>query len=295
MSATRPSSGELSLGIFAKTFPGSDASTVLAAVRSAGYVTAQYNLACSGLPSMPDVVAPEVAADVARAAAQEGLSLAAVSGTFNMIHPDPAQRARGMARLRTLAEACGAMGTRLITLCTGTVDPEDMWRAHPDNDQPESWRALLVAMEQALEIAERYDLHLGVEPELANVVNSTEKAAALIRQLGSSRVKIVLDPANLFEVASLDEQRRVVSHALDLLAEHIVMGHAKDRWADGRFATAGQGVLDYPHYLKALKASGFSGPLITHGLAASEAAPVAEFLRGVAQAAGWTLSASVAP
>ena len=110
------------------------------------------------------------------------------------------------------------------------------------------------------------------------MVNSAERARALIDQIGSPRLRIVLDPANLFEVTSLQAQRDTVSAAIDLLADRIVMGHAKDRLEDGRFVAAGAGVLDYPHYLSRLKSIGFDGPLITHGLSAAEAPIVARFL-----------------
>ena len=65
------------LGIFAKTFPGVGPEPVLRAVAEAGFETAQYNFACSGLPSMPDSVAPEAAAEVARASASSGVSATA--------------------------------------------------------------------------------------------------------------------------------------------------------------------------------------------------------------------------
>lgn len=133
-------------------------------------------------------------------------------------------------------------------------------------------------METAIGIADRCDVDLGIEPELANVVNSAQKARRLIDEMRSPRIKIVLDPANLFETTTLDEQRTTVSAAIDLLADRIVMAHAKDRNPDGSFATAGKGVLDYAHYLGRLKAIGFTGSLITHGLAASEAKDVARFL-----------------
>ena len=64
------------------------------------------------------------------------------------------------------------------------------------------------------------------------------------------------------------------------------MGHAKDRTATGDFATAGKGVLDYPHYLARLKAVGFEGPLVTHGLSAREAPGVAAFLARTLAEAG---------
>ncbi|MDP4299993.1 sugar phosphate isomerase/epimerase family protein [Leptothrix discophora] len=276
----------MQLGIFAKTFPGRDPQTVLAAVRAAGYTATQYNMACSGLAAMPDAIEVPATQAVAQAARDHGIAMTAVSGTYNMIHPDVAVRETGQARLATLAAACAGLGTRVITLCTGTRDAHDPWRGHADNDTPEAWRDLLAAMETAIAIADRHDLLLGIEPELANVISSAQKARALIDQLGSDRLRIVLDPANLFEVASLAEQRETVAAAIDLLADRLVMGHAKDRHADGRFATAGTGVLDYPHYLACLTRVGFDGPLITHGLGADEAAGVATFLRGALAEAG---------
>ncbi|NEJ69706.1 TIM barrel protein [Rhizobium phaseoli] len=270
----------MKLGIFAKTFDGSEPSTVLNSVAQAGFTAAQYNMACSGLPPMPETITEAQARSVAEAARSGGVEIVAVSGTYNMIHPDPALREVGLRRLATLAERCAGMSTGLITLCTGTRDPIDQWKVHADNDTPAAWRDLLEAMEAAVAIAERYNVDLGIEPELANVVNSAEKAHRLITALKSPRIKIVLDPANLFEVATLNEQRRTVSSAIDLLADRIVMAHAKDRNPDGSFATAGKGVLDYGHYLGRLKAIGFSGSLVTHGLSASEAAGAATFLKG---------------
>ena len=271
----------MQLGIFSKTFDGKEPLGVLGAVRAAGYAAAQYNMACSGLAAMPDAMAPEVANAVAQAARAHGVEIAAVSGTYNMIHPDPQVRAAGHARLDVLAAACAGLGTRLITLCTGTRDANDQWKEHADNHGAEAWRDLLASMETAIAIADRYDIQLGIEPELANVVSSAPRARDLIDQLQSPRLRIVLDPANLFEVATLAEQRSTVAAAIDLLADRISLGHAKDRHADGRFATAGTGVLDYPHYLACLKRAGFDGPLITHGLSAQEAPGVAVFLQRV--------------
>lgn len=276
----------MKLGIFAKTFEGNDPQTVLQAVAHAGFACAQYNMACSGLPVMPDAVSAEAARAVAKAAGETGVAIIAVSGTYNMIHPDRNVREAGHRRLEALAARAADMGTGLITLCTGTRDPLDQWKDHHENDTPEAWRDLVQAMEQAIAIADRHDVDLGIEPELANVVNSARKARRLIDEMQSPRLKIVLDPANLFEIETLEEQRDIVSAAVDLLADRIVMAHAKDRSPDGRFATAGKGVLDYGHYLNRLKRIGFEGSLVTHGLGAEEAAGVAVFLNHHLQGGG---------
>lgn len=266
------------LGIFAKTFAGSDPLTVLQAAKAAGFAAVQYNMACSGLAAMPDALAPSQVAAVSDASRATGVAIAAVSGTYNMIHPDPAVRATGLRRLDLLIKNAAALGTNMVTLCTGTRDAQDQWRHHPDNATPEAWRDLLDEMAKACALAEPLGVKLGIEPELANVIDTVGRARALIDTLQSPALAIVLDPANLFEVAPLTAQRDLLSQAVDLLADRIIMAHAKDRDPAGGFATAGKGVVDFPHFLGRLQAAGFTGDLVTHGLAADEAAGVAAYL-----------------
>jgi sugar phosphate isomerase/epimerase len=102
----------------------------------------------------------------------------------------------------------------------------------------------------------------------------------LIDALGSPAPAVVLDPANLFEVA--EDRGDIIARAVDLLADRIVMAHAKDRDARGGFVAAGTGVVDFPAFVARLKASGFDGDLVTHGLTADEAPSVARYLRGLA-------------
>lgn len=238
---------------------------------------------------MPDHIPALVAQDVAVAAAKSGVSIAALSGTYNMIHPDPAVRSKGHERLAKLAAAAGAMKTNLITLCTGTRDPDNQWRDHRENRSAAAWKDLLASMEAVIGIADKYDIYLGVEPELANVINSAPSARRLLDELKSPRLKIILDPANLFETATHEEQRRLVAQAVDLLADSIEMGHAKDRSMTGGFTAAGRGVLDYSHYLACMRRIQFDGAIVTHGLSAGDAGEVASFLRTQLEAAGFTV------
>lgn len=269
----------MQLGIFAKTFPGTDPLTVLSAAKVAGFDGVQYNMACSGLERMPATITPAQTSAIAQAVRATGQRIFALSATWNMIHPDPAIRAKGHQRLATLAANAKAIGTNLISLCTGTRDPADQWRHHPDNATPEAWADLVVAFEAALQIADRHDLLLGVEPELANVVNCPAAARRLIDDLQSPRIRIILDPANLFEVNS--DPSDLIARAVDLLADRLIMAHAKDRAPDGSFTTAGTGVINFPHFIQSLKSSGFTGPLVTHGLSATDAPATAALLRGL--------------
>ena len=268
-------------GIFAKTFAAQGAAENFKAVRRAGYTTVHFNMSCVGLGPMPDVITNDVTQSIAEASRAAGVSLAGVSATYNMIHPDEAQRRDGMRRLGVMIAAARSMGTRFVTLCTGTRDPQDQWRFHPDNQSSDAWRDLLAEMESAVGMAEAHSIDLGIEPELANIVNSADAAQRLINDLASQRLRVVLDPANLFEVAGDTQQRDIIARSVDRLGDRIAMAQAKDRDAKGGFVAAGSGVIDYRHFIGRLKANGFDGPLVTHGLSEAEAPQVAHFLQEI--------------
>jgi sugar phosphate isomerase/epimerase len=265
----------MQLGIFAKTFDGASPAVVLPQVKVAGFDVAQYNMACSGLPSLPDEIPEPIIADIK---ASCSVPLVALSATYNMIHPDLDERERGHKRLRVLAKAAQSLRIPTVTLCTGTRDALDQWKHHPDNSSTSAWSDLIMSMHHAIAIAEHYDVTLGVEPELANVINSAAKARQLLDELKSPRVRIIFDPANLFEKESIDEQRRIISKAIEKLSHDITMAHAKDRTSDGTFVAAGLGVMDYRHFFAELRQANFQGPIITHGLSANQAPDVAAFL-----------------
>src|SRR5882724_7087803 len=147
----------MQLGIFAKTFVRSTVDQTLDAVLTHKLDCIQFNFACAGLESLPEKIDPVLAKRIGAAARERHIRMAAVSGTFNMIHPDAKQRADGFRRLDVIAAVCPTIGTNLITLCTGTRDPDDMWRHHPDNDSADAWRDLSSGMHQAVQIAQRYD------------------------------------------------------------------------------------------------------------------------------------------
>ena len=102
-------------GIFAKTFNRESAGEALTAARNAGFRTVQFNMACTGLPSMPDQLPASVLEAVREAIRKTPMPVAGLSGTFNMIHPDPAVRRTGLQRLEVLAAACPHLGADLAT------------------------------------------------------------------------------------------------------------------------------------------------------------------------------------
>ncbi|NBD25438.1 sugar phosphate isomerase/epimerase family protein [Paenibacillus glycinis] len=273
------------IGIFAKTFKRDSLAETLDAVRAHGFASMQFNMACAGMASMPERYDEAVALRVREEAAGRGIAIEAVSGTFNMAHPDPAARAEGLARLEHLAAMCVHMDVRIVTLGSGSRDPLDMWKAHPDNRSAEAWRDMLDCMARALPIAERHGVVLALEPEAANVVNDARSARRLLDTLQSRHLKIVFDAANLVAGRDCASWSGTLQEAADLLAEEIVLAHAKDIRAgagsEPAFAAVGQGDLDFAGYLRLLRTAGFDGPLVMHGLEEREAAGSLAFLQNL--------------
>lgn len=268
------------LGIFARTFARSNLEETLDAVQAHGLSQVQFNMMCAGLDPLPNTIPPSVCDRVRNAMTARELTMAAVSGTYNMAHPDNSKRQSGAQRLGALAQVCSFLGTSVITLCSGTRDEHNMWRYHPANGTKQAWTDMLGSMESAVTLAEENDVVLVVEPEVSNVVDSAEKAKRMLGEIQSEHLKIVIDAANLFPTGTLDRQQEILDSAFQLLGEHIIMAHAKDLKADGAAGheAAGTGLLDYDHYIALLRGISFNGPLIMHSLEESQVADATSFL-----------------
>jgi sugar phosphate isomerase/epimerase len=306
------------LGIFARTFPRPTLEETLDAIVDQGLYHVQFNLSCVGLPTLPERLDENHCVWIARSFRQRGLTMAAISGTFNLCDPDAARLQDNLHRLEILAAGCRWLDTRIITLCTGTLDPEDMWRWHPENVRRSTWNTLVASVRQALEIADRHEVTLAFEPELNNVVNSVAKARRLLDEIGSPWLKVVIDPANLIRPGELPRASEILEEAFDWLGSDIVLAHAKnprkdespgrnpalservdsaDFWAlvrelaadvlrgkmtIGLSETQHGGLYEifsfYYHYFQWLNTIQYGGTIVIHGLPESEVGPTSDLL-----------------
>lgn len=273
----------MQIGIFTSVFERTNLARRLEAVRQLGLNCVQFDLGSAGVASMPDRIEPALCDHIRAAFSAQGVTMSAINGTFNMIHPDPNARREGLRRLHELALNCERLGTSVITLCTGSRDPESMWRRHPDNDTPDAWNDLLHTMEEALTLTEETGVTLAFEPEVSNTVDSARTARLLLDTLQSPRLKVVMDGANIFHTGELPQMRAILTEAIDLLGPDIALAHAKDLDHDGDAGhlAAGTGLLDYPLYLSLLQRTGFTGSLILHGLTETQAPDSVAFLRNL--------------
>jgi sugar phosphate isomerase/epimerase len=295
----------MELGIFAKTFPRTTLEETLDAVVAHGLKHVQFNLSCVNLQTLPERLDPDQCAGIARALRDRGLTMSAISGTFNPLaghkflqiphigkaredfekdfdrYEDAVGSLPDFDRLELLASCCQWLDTRIITLSTGTRDAHHVWRWHGQNVSRQTWNALVERLNRIVEIGDRYQVVMAFEPELSNVVNSVCKARRLLDEIHSPWLKVVLDLSNLIRPDDIPRMGGVIDEAFDWLGDDVALVHVKELSADGHPGdlAPGQGILDYGFILNELERIGYNGTLIMHGLSEDQVEPGVKFMR----------------
>jgi sugar phosphate isomerase/epimerase len=269
------------LGVMAREAQRPTITETADVLEAMGLQAVQFNFSCLGLPTLPEVIDPALCAEIRQTFESRRLRIAALSGTFNPIHPDPQIREAGVSGVKKLCAACQGLGASLITLGAGSYDPDNMWGWHPQNSSAQARRELIETFRQIIPVAENHEVTLAFEPEITTVISTIPQSVELVEEIGSPYLRIVIDPANLFSPAMLPRMPEMLREMVTQVAPYLALAHAKDIGeadAAGRTmhpAAIGKGKLDFDLYLKLLSEVGYSGAIIMHGLKEDEM-PVAK-------------------
>jgi sugar phosphate isomerase/epimerase len=198
-----------------------------------------------------------------------------------MAHPDAKVREAARAGFQNVVGAAREMGAPIVSLCTGSRDPHDMWKFHAENDSDEAWEDLRSELEFALRVAQEAGIRLAIEPEPANVIRDAVAAKRILNEMASSHLGILLDAANLLTPETLSRQHEVIEEATGLLGDALLLAHAKDIDASGKVVAPGEGEVNLMAFTKALRRAGYDDALIAHGFAAEKAGAAAKVLQRI--------------
>lgn len=165
-----------------------------------------------------------------------------VLGVFtNLIEPDDAELEQNLAYFERMMQIAAVNGIPTVVTECGFVRGS---RGLDAEVYEEVFQRLLDSFRWLLERADRYDLNIALEPCVIDIVPSAKRTADFIAQLGSPRVKVLLDPANLLANSSEEDMFRY-------LAPHIAYLHGKDRKVNDRSGSlVGEGDVNWPLFLK---------------------------------------------
>lgn len=276
---------DVQLGLMTHHIHRSDIDGVADAIAGYGLSSVQLNLDSAGLPEIPDAFDGALAERIRAAFARHDIRIGAVSGTFNMIDPDRARLEEHIRRFPVLMQWCRALDCSVVSACTGTRNPNSMWRHHPDNARPEAWLDMRRTLDRLLPVAESHGVVVAFEPEVVNVVDTAAKARRLIDEVASPSLRVIMDPANYFHPDMLPQMDAALEEVFQNVGAYIALAHAKDVRGPNPGGTecvrpaAGTGVLDYARYMQLLQRSGYDGALVMHSLDEAEVPASAAYVR----------------
>ena len=261
------------IGIFSDIAPGTDAERA-SAISAAGFDCVQLRV---GLPT--EAIDERALAALAAPYRDHGIAVVAIAGYTNLVHPDPALREAGVARVERLLAASAEAGCGPVCTESGSRHAERIRPDHPANVGPVAWRDLLDVLGRLLDAARRDGGVLAIEGYVKHVARSLESLRLLADEL--PELRFVCDPFNLVPEVELPTHRESFAAVVDWVAPRIAVAHAKDlRWDDGELSTprAGTGQADWACYAHLLRQHLPDAPLILEHLRWDEAARTREFV-----------------
>lgn len=249
-----------------------------------GFHATQFSYVSIGEDEMLKDVNEDMVQRILVASKKYDVEIVAVNATFNMVDANEQTLQENIRRMEVMCKTNQMLGCNILTLCTGSMSTDNMWKYHPDNELETSWAKMVGTMERVVRIADKYKMYLALETEASNIVSTPEKARCIMDQIGYKRLKMIIDCANLFHVGSAHRENvtPIIQHAFECFGKDIILAHGKDiAESDGiDFAPVGEGIIDYDLFLQLLKKYSYKGNMVLHGIYKETLmTPSVEFIR----------------
>jgi sugar phosphate isomerase/epimerase len=212
---------------------------------------------------------PAMRRRIRAAFADAGVEVLSQGAYMDLSAEDDTQRRENLdyfaARLRMMHE----MGGEVLVTESGP-QPEE------PSAQRAAWDRFRASLAELIPIAAAEGVAIGLEPSRAQVLKDAATARLLLHEFGTDRLKVMIDPANILGLETLEEM-------FATLRGSIFQGHAKDVILGGEkpvYPPAGQGQLEYPLYVRLLREHSVPALVIEY-VTEEDFAGVRDYLQGV--------------
>ena len=186
---------------------------------------------------------PERAKEIAETYRAAGIAIDALGVYATLIHGDAAERKAHLAYFEALMKTGAHMGVRVFLSEMGHWHPPGPAPAVAYDWQDDVWKVAVATGQELGRMAEANGATVLLEPIYRSLLASAKRTRLFLEEVGSTRVRAQLDPANLLEVNDLEEM-------FAQLKPWIGGIHAKDRKLHVTAGVAaGQGDLDYRKFV----------------------------------------------
>ena len=175
---------------------------------------------------------------------QAGITIDSIGVYTNLIHPDAEEREANLAYFDAMMKVGQHMGVDTFITEAGHYHPEKLEPGPPYDFRGATWDVALQTFKQLGAMAQKNEAKVLVEPFFQGFFASAKRTRVFLEELDCPRIRVLLDPANLIELNTLDEMFAQLTPWIDCL-------HAKDRKLHSeRGVAAGKGDLDYVTFVR---------------------------------------------
>jgi sugar phosphate isomerase/epimerase len=227
-----------------------EAATVVA---KAGYTDLAIN--GDGIPSnFPPHLTPEMSFDhcreLAGAVRAAGLLIPAMSVNFYFFIKDEAERQRGLTHVSAMIDRAAAIGVDYVHLCSG--------RPAPGQDEAAMMPLFIQTMHAVLRKASDKGVSVGLESCAPHMYPQCSRYLELAEALQPMDLAVNFDPSHF---VAIGEDPIKAVYRLAPLIRHVHIKDAKGRYPKFSFPPLGEGEIDFPKLITALRDIGYAGAL----------------------------------
>lgn len=223
---------------------------------------------------------PERAREIAAVYREAGVAIDALGVYGTLVHPDAADRKATLAYFEAMMQLGRHMGVTVFLSEMGHYRPSGPAPAISYDWQDEVWTTAVATGKELARVADANGATVLLEPIYRSLLASAKRTRVYLEEVASTRVKALLDPANLLEVNDLEEM-------FAQLKPWIASIHAKDRKLHvTQGVAAGQGDLDYDRFVRLAAQHAPGVPLVVEYAGTATYRQALEHLRAALRRAG---------
>jgi sugar phosphate isomerase/epimerase len=206
----------------------------------------------------------------------------------NLIHPDLNERKRFHKWLIEQMETAERVGCPMVTGHVGSRAP-GATSPHPENWTKETWELSIKEVKKIVNDSLGIKTVIAFEPNDMVQLNNPWACRRFIDDVGSERIKICLDPANMTSQAFHYRMTEFISACYELIGEDAYICHAKDIKLENKLhpsfveVPVGQGAMDYETHLVGMSRLKYPRVLLIEHMRAEEYPAAKKYIEGLAK------------
>ncbi len=204
-------------------------------------------------------VKPADCAKVQALYAEHGMDLVQMGVGYSecLFDPDTEVRAGVVRKIERGLEIARDVGSHTCLIRTGSLNPTGSYHPAKQNHTPEAYERLIATLRKVADKAEAVGQTIVIETHVLTIMNSPETNAQVVKDVGSDRIRIVMDYVNHFQsLHQVYNSAERLQQIFDAMSDVCPLGHCKDISVGNGFVVhfseevPGEGELDLATMLR---------------------------------------------